>query len=80
LVFYGSYFAAFGTGFGLGRYMKPTISHRDGYCTVPKEYGGRSSVKISKLYADERVADVTCVFIGAKKICKLTNEKCLYLT
>lgn len=68
-------FVAFGAGFGIGRYLKPTITTQTGYCGIPKQ-----GIEYYKLYSDNKVADVTCACIGENKICTQLNKKCIYLS
>lgn len=68
--------ASFGIGFTVGKHMKKSITSRDAHCKMPMEHGKSKSIKLTRMYADDKCFDVNCVYLIAEKKCHFTNEKC----
>jgi len=80
-VYVTSIIGSFSVGLGIGlKIATKTVTIDDkATCSVQNEHKHKA-VFIKKIYTNGQCSDISCYYLGPKKICSLTQSKCKYLT
>ncbi len=70
--------SALALGFTIGRYLKPTITSKEGVCGIPMMVNPDDifNPPMTRHFSDQKCFNVTCQFLYGNKKCSYTKRKC----